>query len=111
MHFGLHHLNIRKRIHSWHDPYPHPDKAIRALDKIVVTGALLGPLVNIPQLLQIYTTQNAGGLSLFTWSSYIFFNIIWLIYGVIHKSRLILVCYSMWAVMNAITVIGILLFS
>jgi uncharacterized protein with PQ loop repeat len=108
---GLHHIHKRKRIHRKHEPYPHPKKWIRWLDKIVLFIAIVGPIANIPQIMKIYIEGNISGLSLPTWISYLVMAIPWLVYGFVHREKPIIVTYILWGITNLIIVIGIIIYS
>ncbi len=106
----LHHHSIRKRVHVRHEPYPHPDRRKRIVDALVYVAGILGPLMAIPQLMDIFIGKNVAGLSLLTWSLWAFLNIFWILYGILHKERPIIITYIMWLVVNLAIVIGILLY-
>ena len=108
---GLHHISKRKRIHEKHEPYPHPKKMIRWLDKIVLFIAIVGPIANIPQIMKIYVENNISGLSPITWISYLLMAIPWLVYGFVHKEKPIITTYILWSITNLIIVIGIFIHS
>jgi uncharacterized protein with PQ loop repeat len=107
---GLHHLHKRKRIHQLDQPYPHPDRLINTLDRLVFFVALLSVVMTVPQLLQIWLTRSAAGVSLVSWATYTFGAFFWMLYGVVHKERLIIAIYAIYTVVNALIVAGILLY-
>ena len=108
---GLHHLHKRKRIHKKHEPYPHPKKWVRWLDRILLVIAIIGPMANIPQIMKIYLENNISGLSLLTWTFYIFITIPWLFYGIIHREKPIIIANILWLATNIIIVAGIFIHS
>jgi uncharacterized protein with PQ loop repeat len=106
---GLHHFEKRKRIHEKHEPYPHPDRLKRFIDKAIYVVGILGFVMTIPQLAKIWLYQNPAGVSVITWASYLIFAVFWVIYGLAHKDRPIIVTFSLLVVMDALIVIGVLL--
>jgi uncharacterized protein with PQ loop repeat len=54
--------------------------------------------------------KNASGVSPLTWGSFAFFNVFWLLYGLVHKEKPIIVAYSLWLFVNSIVTIGALLY-
>jgi len=46
---GLHHLDLRKRIHLKKEKYPHPDKFKNFIDKAIFIVGIIGPLFAIPK--------------------------------------------------------------
>ncbi len=82
----------------------------RSIDKIVLFSAFLMPLIELPQLLEIYTKKSAENVSLFTWGFFVIFGIPWLIYGIIHKQKPVIVLYALWVLVDSTIVLGILLY-
>lgn len=107
---ALHHFHRRKRIHQKHEPYPHPGKGKRFMDRIIYVVGVLGPLMTIPQLTKIWIEKNAVGVSIVSWASYLIIAVFWLIYGVMHKEKPIILTYSFWIILEAAIVVGILMY-
>ena len=85
---GLYHVQKRKRAHDKKlEPYPHPHK------------------------FKIRSTQNAAGVSLLMFGSHIVFNLVWLIYGIIHKEKPIVLMYSLWFIINILITVGTILYN
>jgi uncharacterized protein with PQ loop repeat len=110
MHSPIRHLHIRKRRQSIHDPYPHPNRWINALDKLVLVVGILGPVMTLPQILKIFVDKNASGVSAITWLLFAVFDIPWIVYGFVHKEKPILISYILWFTTNTIVVIGTLMY-
>lgn len=106
----IHHLHIRKRKQSKKDPYPHPHPWVNLLDRVVLFGGVLGPLMTLPQIHKIFALQTAAGVSLVTWLIHAIFDVPWIIYGVVHDSKPIMVAYLLWFVTNMAVVIGVLMY-
>ena len=83
------HIHKRKRIHQKFEKYPHPDPRIRLLDKIVMVVAIVFPFTTLPQIYKIWVFKNVAGVSLTTWSLFFILSIPFLIYGIVHKERLV----------------------
>jgi uncharacterized protein with PQ loop repeat len=105
---GLHHYHIRKRMQ--HEPFPHPDKWKRWLDKLVFVAGVFGPIMTIPQILKIWATGNAAGVSAASWIGYLITAIVWFIYGIAHREKPIIVTYAIWILMDAMIILGVALF-
>lgn len=112
MHFHLRHLHLRKRKHPsiQGDPYPHPSGGVRFLDKLLVFVAVVGPLSNIAQIIKIYGEADAEGVSLTSWIFYAVFNVIWIIYGIVHREKVILLAHILWFITQVIVVVGVILY-
>lgn len=76
------------------------------LDKFIYFIGIYGPIMTIPQILKIYVDKNASGVSVISWSSYAFCAIFWIIYGIIHKEKPIVLTYCVWLALDIVIVIG-----
>mgnify|MGYP002826002931 CR=1 FL=1 len=106
----IHHIHRRKRLHQKLEKYPHKNKWINFLDKLLLIVAIIGPLMTLPQIFKIYYLKSAAGVSILTWSLYSVFNVPWLIYGIVHREKPIIIAYSGWIITNLIVIIGTLLY-
>ena len=97
---------LRKKL----EKFPHPHMGIRFLDNMLLVVAVIGPLVNFPQVFKIFALKTAAGVSALTFSLFAFFDIPWIIYGVIHKEKPIVISYSLWLITNLTVVAGTILY-
>ena len=81
-----------------------------ALDILMYPVAIIAPLALLPQVIKLYTSQDPSGLALSTWLILGFLNIIWLVYGHVHREPPITLTNFMLGVLNFAIVFGILLF-
>ncbi len=102
---GLHHIHLRKRQHVL-ATYPHPNPWVRFLDKLLVVVAVLGPLMAIPQLWKIISTQSAAGVSPLTWAAFAVIDLPWIFYGAVHKEKPIIITYILWFLMNVAVMVA-----
>ena len=103
---SAHRFHTRRR----NEPFPAHTMWLRALDIVVYIAGIVGPLATIPQVLQIYTTHNAAGVSFITWGAYALFDIPWIIYAFVHREPPLIVCYVLWFLFNSAVAIGVLLY-
>jgi len=104
---GLHHINVRKRVlqkklHS----YPSSNTLIRSFDFLIVVIAFLGPITSIPQAYIIFTEKSAQGVSLWTWFFSGIFSLSWLVYGIIHKEKPLIISSVLWVIVCGLVVLG-----
>jgi uncharacterized protein with PQ loop repeat len=107
---GLHHFHKRVRIHEKHEKYPHPDKRKNLMDRLIYFIAILGPVVTLPQFTKVWIDKSAIGVSFITWGSYAVISLFWLIYGLLHKERPIILSSSANLVMQLSVAIGTLIY-
>ena len=109
---GHHHHKTKHRRTPKREPHPitnHP-KFTTFIDKFVYVLAFAGPLMTIPQILEIWVHHNGEGVSALTWSAYFIFNIFWLTYGILHKEAPIILAYILWMFVNGSVAIGAMLY-
>ena len=107
---ALHHCHLRKRIHVKHEVFPNPDKTKRLFDKFIYVIVILGPIMNLPQLLEIWLQKNASGVSFVSWISFSFFSLVWFLYGVIHKEKPIIFMNLALMIIQALIAVGVILY-
>lgn len=107
---GIHHFHTRKRIHQKHEPYPHPEKWKNLVDKFVYIVGGVGPIFTVPQITKIWIGQNAAGVSVIAWISYLIAALFWVAYGIMHKEKPIIFTYGIWVVLDLIIVIGAVIY-
>ena len=86
------------------------EKYIYLLDKLVLIIGLVVPFLTFLQAYKIWSTQSADGISLVTYSGYIVTNIIWLLYGLAHQEKPLIIMYVLLAICNASIVVGAFLY-
>ncbi|MFN7991686.1 MAG: hypothetical protein U0R44_06020 [Candidatus Micrarchaeia archaeon] len=107
---GIHHLHKRRRVHENLEVYPHPDRWLNLLDRLVFIVALTGVVMTVPQVFEIWVMKNPSGVSLISWSAYTLASAFWVVYGIAHREKTIMVVYSLYTVLNALIVAGILIY-
>lgn len=97
-------------MHRRAEPYPAQRLWLRVLDKTVLVVGTVGPLMTLPQILLIYTTHNATGVSPISWGAWAMLDLPWVIYGLAHRDIAIMLTYTLWCVMNITVCVGAVLY-
>lgn len=79
--------------------------------QFALVAGIIQPLITLPQIIAIYSNQNAENVSLLTWVGYLIFGVIFLVYGIVYKLKPIYIGQSFWVTMEIIMVVGILIYS
>ena len=82
----------------------------KKFDKFISVVALVGPIMTTPQIINVWVYQHVEGLAIASWGTYVMTSSFWLIYGILHKERPIILANIAWLLANASIVIGILIF-
>lgn len=108
---SLIHIHKRKRVYNKKlEPYPHPVKWKRYLDYLMYIIGFVGPAITIPQIYKIWFLQSAVEFSLISWISYLLGAILFVVYGIIHKAKPIIVIYIAWFIIYLVMVISIIIY-
>lgn len=81
------------------------------LDVLIYFASVMGPLATLPQVLQLYITHDARGLSLLSWCMYGLLNLVWIFYGYKHREKPIVITNIAMLCLNVLVAAGIFYFS
>lgn len=95
---GLRHLHMKKLSKK------------RSMDKIIYVVALIWPILTLPQIWRVWVYKNPSGLSLFTWWAYVLSAILWIVYGIVHKEKVIIFSNILWVIVNLAVLIGTIIY-
>lgn len=107
------HMHLRRRAHrgnSVHYVYPSSERLIKLVDAIMYVVGIVGPFVSIPQLIEIYGKGNAQGISVITWIGYCVLTALWLLYGLVHREKPIIITQALWLIVNVAIVVGAIIY-
>jgi len=107
-----HHItHIHQRARGVSSPaYPHDEKRIHALDKFVLWVAIIAPFTSIPQVIKVYV-EGSADLSVVSWAFYAIFSIPLIMYGLVHREKIVLFNSTLNFCMQVSVVLGIFLYS
>lgn len=100
---------VLNHIHKRKQKNKKISNAHKMLDQLIYLFAIIGPLMTIPQIMNIWVDRTSGGVSLISWASYLFIDFIWLYYGLVHRDKAILFANTLWIIVNSMVVIGLLM--
>jgi len=107
---GFHHMRARARHTRGLEPFPATNAWKRSLDYLMYAVGILAPLALLPQILQIYESKSAEGLSLSTWVLLALFNLLWVLYSMVHKDKQLFIATAFMVAFHLAIVVGILLY-
>lgn len=81
------------------------------LDRLALLAGVLSPLIVLPQLYEVISSLSAQGVSLWTWLISLAVSLIWVIYGLAHKEKLVIIPGLAWVVMESALIFAILIYS
>lgn len=105
MHTGLHHALNRIRKNQ----IEKTSGLIRIIDNSAYLMGAITVAINVPQLISVWTAPNTEGVSLISWIGFSVGSLFWLIYGVLHKEKPIIVINGGLIIVQALIVFGLIL--
>lgn len=81
----------------------------KVMDIIIYPVGFLSVLMTLPQAYEIWILGKTEGVSLISWASWTFFAVLWTLYGIVHKSKVLILIHGSWVLMNGLVALGILL--
>jgi uncharacterized protein with PQ loop repeat len=96
-----HHYHYRKQTAKVNSGY---------IGTLVLAAAIVEPLMTIPQIYQIWSTKQAQGVSLLSWSFYLIAAVIWLFYGIKVKDKAVVIASILWVVVESLVVVGVIVY-
>jgi MtN3 and saliva related transmembrane protein len=81
------------------------------IKRSVLAMAIIEPIMTLPQIYEIWIERRTEGPSIASWLLYSFAAIVWLLYGLQLKDKPLIISSSLWIVMEATVVIGVLVYS
>lgn len=88
----------------------HRKRSIRIIDDWVMIVGVLSPLTSLPQIVQILETKDSEGVSILTWLLYVVLAAFWLIYGIAHKEKVIIVNNLLWIILELVIVALVIIY-
>lgn len=81
----------------------------RVIDVLIYPIGFLSVLMALPQAYDVWILGKTEGVSLVTWASWTFFAMLWTLYGIVHKSRVLILIHGSWIFMNGLVALGLLM--
>lgn len=107
----MHYLGLRhKHERATGEKKIHKTSYTKFLDKTTFVMGVIGPFTVVPQIYSIFHSHSAAGVSLFTWILMFVVTFPWVLYGIAHKEKSIIVSFILWEVVNAGVALGVMLY-
>lgn len=85
--------------------------AASTFEKMLRVLSVVTMVMTVPQVLTIWVTHDASGVSLISWSTYLAAACLWFVYGFQKHDKTIYVACIGWILLDAAIVLGVVLHS
>lgn len=83
-------------------------KTVSKFDKFIFIASFMAPLNGIPQVIAVFN-GTTNGVSLFSWLGFLVFSTLFFIYGLIHKIKPMMITNILYAIIDGLVVLGLIL--
>jgi len=80
------------------------------LDRLTYIAGIALPFLTLPQAYTILIDKQTEGVSLFTWSFYLFASVLFAAFGIYHKEKLLMLTYIPFTFVEAAIVLGLIIY-
>lgn len=88
-------------------PRPAP---VGGFEKILRLMSVVTMIMTVPQVLTIWIGEEAEGISVISWTSYLFTACLWFIYGIQKRDKTIYLACVGWIFLDAAVVAGVIVY-
>jgi len=81
----------------------------KSIDRAVYFAAITEPALVVPQIIRIFSEQDASGVSLGTWVGFEVMTMIWVLYSIEHRQKMVFISSALFMVVQGLVIIGGLL--
>ncbi len=78
------------------------------LDRLTYGAGLLLPAMTLPQAYDVWVSHDIGGVSVLTWSLYAAVSLVFVMFGVRHREKLLIITYLPMFVVELAIISGLL---
>ena len=87
------------------------ERVKKQVSRVCTYFAVVMPLTALPQVVQLYQSQDAGSLSLLMWSLGSVGVIPFILYGITHDMLQLVTLNTLWLAVNIIMISGIMMYN
>ena len=80
-------------------------------DYVIYFFTVATPLFELPQAITIYSSHDAGSVSIYTWGFFVIDNVVWIVYALRRKIWPLLITSVLYLLIELSVVAGIILYS
>lgn len=97
-------------IYEQFGPDREPSKIKTILEFMIYFVGFLGTILALPQAYKIWVLKEIGGASIISWVALASFTPFWILYGIMHKKKSLVMTYVVWFLINLLVIVGIMIY-
>lgn len=110
MNIGLHHIVRQYRREDFLNYLKNSPLFKTFIDRVIYVVGIFSVLVLVPQLATILSTRSAEGVSILTWIGFFISSSFWLVYGLLHKEKPIIITNTGALIIDLMVIVSILIY-
>ncbi|KHO47557.1 MAG: MtN3 and saliva related transmembrane protein [archaeon GW2011_AR5] len=80
------------------------------MDKIIYIVIFAGLVMTLPQVIEIWGNKTASGVSLVSWATYTITSIFWVLYGIVHRDKPVIISSATGIILYLSIVLGVIVY-
>jgi uncharacterized protein with PQ loop repeat len=100
--------SLRRKELSSTDPKPR--SLVSGIDALAYIVSVLSLLFTADQIRIIWVEHDARGVSFLAWLFYAISAFVWLVYGLVHKDKVLIITNFLWVAFALAVVIGVVVY-
>ena len=80
------------------------------MKRLLGAVALVTLVMTLPQIYTIWVDRQVAGISLWSWITYWVGSLVWLVYGIQKRDRIIYLPCAAWLLLDTAVVLGVLIY-
>jgi uncharacterized protein with PQ loop repeat len=106
---GQRHQSLRRSEAS--SDTAKPKQRVFSIDVLAYIVSMLSLLFTVDQVRIIWVEHHPSGVSFLSWALYTISALVWFIYGVVHKDKVIVITNFLWFLFSLLVVVGVVVYS
>jgi uncharacterized protein with PQ loop repeat len=82
----------------------------QALKYLIYISSICGPLLTLPQIYYIWIHKSAEGVVILSWLGYLLIAVVWTVYGIVYKQKLVTLSSALWIVVEAVVILEAMMY-
>lgn len=82
-------------------------KRLALIDRVAIVASFMYPLTGVPQVIEVLG-GNIAGVSILSWAGFSLFSVFFVLYGLMHKVRPMIISNTIWFIVDILIIVGVL---
>ncbi|MBA3723377.1 MAG: hypothetical protein H0W89_00590 [Candidatus Levybacteria bacterium] len=81
------------------------------LKYLIYICSVCGPILTLPQIYYIWLHKSADGVVILSWIGYLLIAIVWTIYGITYKQKIVALSSALWIIVESVVIMQAMMYA